>query len=136
VPTHGGLTGQHRDEQKPARFDKEYPIDIDKPLDFVTEGNHKLVDLLADVKKGLPYVFRYWAGKEGEQEDLGAAPSNIREVSVAISESSITMRELLSTVVRALPGWQATVFPGRIILYLGTRHYPLATVQFPKEGRD
>ncbi|MHB1566120.1 MAG: hypothetical protein ACYCXG_05315 [Acidiferrobacter sp.] len=66
--------GRGRDRQKPARFNKERPIDIDKPVDFVTEEIHKLVDLLADVKKGLPYVFRYQTGEEGSEKASRRCP--------------------------------------------------------------
>ena len=48
----------------------------------------------------------------------------------------MNVKELLQLIVAAFPGrWQATVFPGRVILYEETRKYAHATHVIRKTPR-
>jgi hypothetical protein len=51
--------GRNRENQEPAKFDTDYPVDVDRPIDFMKPGNHKLLDVISQLKSGLPYLFRY-----------------------------------------------------------------------------
>ncbi len=113
--------GHNRETQEPADFDKERPIDIDRPLPFLTPGVTGTFELLRQLKESLPYVFRY----ETDLSDNGRPKRHTvghvdqREAgSVEIKSESVTMRGALHLALEALPeGWRATVFPDRVILY-------------------
>ena len=112
--------GHRREGQKPSVFDKKYPVNIDMPLDFVAPGERTALELLIELKEGLPFDLRYEAdpGVDGShQHTTGHADQ--RENRLNVPTRGMTLRELLKVViVPAMPdGWTATVFPGRVILY-------------------
>ncbi|MDA8172203.1 MAG: hypothetical protein M0Z48_10315 [Nitrospiraceae bacterium] len=128
--------GRNREGQEPAEFDELYPIDIDKPLDVIRAGKYNLRDLLVDVKEKLPYLLRYETDETGRRGNkvtyarhtVGHADQRAAEVD--IPHDALTMREFLTIVIRALPGWQGTVFPGRVILYRENQDYQFAMEYF------
>ena len=111
--------GRRREGQVPAKFDKDFPIDIDKPLDEIRAGTYSFRELLGKVKEVVPYLLRY------DIDDTGQA-----DLEVTIARDSPTMRDLMTMVVGSLRGVQATIFPGRVILYQERRQYEYATEQF------
>jgi hypothetical protein len=110
--------GHNREGQEPANFDKDFPVDIDRPLDFLAPGAAMTVhEALLHLKKGLPYVLRY-------ETDLAV---EARAVSMTVPSAPVTARRVLQAALDALPpGWQVTVFPGRLILYREAQTYPYA----------
>ncbi|MEK3705739.1 Eco29kI family restriction endonuclease [Paenibacillus sp. FSL R7-0198] len=112
----GNDPGRQRDTQEPARFDKEYPIDIDIPVDFVPMGSYSCIELLKILSINLPYTFRY--EKKLYQDEL----TNIVDVVI----ENMTVRDLLTLILTKLPedSWQATVLLGRVIVYRERRKYP------------
>lgn len=100
--------GKNRDGQKPAKFDREYPINVDIPLEFLPEGRITCREILLILRSNLHYVFRYETAER--QEDLDA--------SIDVHNGQ-TLREVLENVILVLrPNvWQATILHGRVILY-------------------
>ncbi len=130
--------GRNREGQEPAEFDELFPIDIDKPLDVIPPGTQGLLPLLANVKDASPYLLRYETDVKGRQKNgkityvrykIGHADQ--RAATVTIPPPPISMRDFLAIVVAALPGWQATVFPDRIILYRESADYQFAKEYIP-----
>lgn len=122
--------GHNRETQEPADFDKERPVDIDRPLDWLEPREWDVLPLLVALKDRLPYVFRYQTDARAGggrpmrhtvgHADQRAAPS----VTIAAGD---TIRIVLAKVLAALPeGWQATIFPDRVIIYRETTRYPFA----------
>lgn len=128
--------GRNREGQEPAEFDENYPIDIDKPMEVIRAGTYNLLALLVDVKEKLPYLLRYETDETGRRGNrvtyarhtVGHAEQ--RTATVVIPRDAPTMREFLTIVIGALPGWQATVLPGRVILYRENQVYQFATEYF------
>lgn len=124
--------GHNREGQQPAEFDEQFPIDIDKPLDVIPVGTQNLKDLLATVKDGLPYLLRYETdikerrGNKTIYVNYRVGHADQRAVDVTIPASPMTMREFITIVMAAMPGWQATVFPDRVILYRERTDYTFA----------
>ncbi len=122
--------GHNRETQKSAQFDKQRPVDIDRPLDLVAAGTHALLPLLIAMKDHLPYTFRY------ETDLVGKKSANYRTghihqreaVPIEILKNEIvTVRALMLKFLAALPmGWRVTVFPDRVILYNEATSYPEA----------
>lgn len=130
--------GRNRERQEPAEFDELFPIDIDKGLDVIPQGTQGLLPLLVAVKDALPYLLRYETDAKGRKKNgtityahykIGHADQ--RAATVTIPPPPITMRHFLAIVMAALPGWQATVFPDRIILYRESAHYQFAREYIP-----
>lgn len=126
--------GHNREDQETAKFDEDYPIDIDHPLENVVKaGKHNLRDLLVQAKENLPFLLRFETdeksrnGKKVKYERHTIGHADQRNVEVNIPTDTPTTRELMTIAVQALPGWRATVFPGRVILYRGQSDYKFAT---------
>ena len=114
--------GHNRETQEPAEFDKERPIDIDKPLDFLPRDTMMgTLDLLVAIKDGLPYLFRYEtdANERGRAKRHTIGHIDQREAApITLPAEPITMRKALRLALRTLPNeWRATIFPDRVILY-------------------
>lgn len=130
--------GHNRENQETAKFDVDYPIDIDHPLDNVVQaGRYNLRDLLVQAKENLPFLLRYETdatnrnGKKVVYAHHRVGHADQRNVEVEVPNDMPTMRELMTIAVGALPGWRATVFPGRVILYRGQANYTFATEHIP-----
>lgn len=118
--------GHNREAQEPADFDKERPIDIDRPIELFASGAHALFPLFVAMKAWLPYTFRYQTDKGrgyrvGHADHRDAPPITIAEGEV------VTVRSIICKALAVMPeGWRATVFPDRVILYKEARSYPAA----------
>lgn len=122
--------GHNREKQEPSDFDKQRPINIDKPLDFLQPGETNVLPLLVKLKDELPYYFRYQTdtGQNGKPRRYTVGHADQRAISpVFVPDEQPTLRQVLKVVLGALPsGWRATVFPGRVILYKEVENYPYA----------
>lgn len=122
--------GHNRERQEPADFDKERPIDIDRPLLFLPPGRIATFDLLLLLKANLPYLFRF---ETDLNENGKPARYNIGHIDqrdappIDIYDDNLTMRQALRPILDALPSeWRATLFPDRVILYREKVHYQYA----------
>jgi hypothetical protein len=81
------------------------------------------------MKDALPFIFRY----EATHYRTGSPKYNERTVTIPRTGMNIT--ELLTQIVNSFPdGWQATFFPGRVIMYEEHREYTHATKVIRKAG--
>jgi len=101
----------------PEGFDSQFPIRENWPCTSVKAGTHNAGNLLAAMKKELPYLLRYDT-KHGDY----------KKVKVAVPHDGMPAIELLRIVTQNLPGWQATQFPSHLILYKEHRAYTHGTV--------
>lgn len=112
--------GRRRDDTviKVNHFDVKHPIDLDRIIPGVKTGNMPLRQLLADVKKSLPYNFRYAIKVLGPMGD--------REVSVP--DVDLSAGDLFSIIGGTITDeWQIAVLHGYAIMYPeGQRDYPSA----------
>jgi hypothetical protein len=106
----------------PAGFDAKYPIRDDWPCDWIDAGDWTAANLLAALKKGLPYLLRY----ETERTRGSKVKASDYAAKVAVPSPGMPARELLKLIARALAGFQATVFPSHMILYREKRDYSAA----------
>jgi hypothetical protein len=124
--------GRNRDFQRPAKFDRWFPIDIDRPLAFIAPGSINLLELLVKLKEGLPYDFRYETdvvglNADGEPKYAGYRQGHAEQKAITfqVPAGPVSMRSLMVEIVGSLPGaaWQATKFPGSVILYREHQSY-------------
>ena len=100
--------------------DSRIALDIDRSIDFIAPGTHKLMDVIFRLKDGLPYLFRYETG--GRNYRLGHPEMEIGSVTIPVG--NVTTRSVINEIVAGLsPDWQVTVLPNRIILYKETITY-------------
>lgn len=122
--------GHNREGQEPADFDKERPVDIDRPLPFIATGKMPLLKFLIALKDGLTYDFRYQTdpNDKGKPSHYRVGEVDQREAGdIELPDRPLTMREALGIVLAALPaGWIATIFPNRVILYRENVKYQYA----------
>ena len=105
--------GRRRDGQQPAPFDRDFPIDVDRPLDMHL-GPCSAGEALGHLNEVVPYLLRVGPDSEIQATDV-EMPANP------------TMRSALRAILSYLsPGWQATVFHGRVIMYRQKTNYPFA----------
>lgn len=105
--------GRNRDRQEPSEFSRQYPVDVDRPLDFVLAGTRDVATLLLSMKNMLPYLLRYEKVPEG--------------LTVTFPDAHPTVKQALRAIVTALGGgWQATFLHERVILYRERVDYPFA----------
>jgi hypothetical protein len=106
-------------DKRPDGFDSQYPIREDWVCESVLSGSHNALELLRNIKANLPYLLRYQTdGKKSTKPHV-----DYQNLTIAIPRDQITAIELLRTIAQALPGWQATAFPGHMILYKESRTY-------------
>lgn len=122
--------GHRRETQKPAEFDRQRPIDIDRPIDILSSGIQPLLSVLISLKDHLPYTFRYETdiiGKKNVHYRVGHTDQREATPIEIGAEEIVTVRSLLSKALAALPfGWRVTIFPDRVILYNEPTTYPEA----------
>jgi hypothetical protein len=115
--------GRNREttDKRPEGFDAQYPIRADWPCTEVAEGSHEANDLLQRIKGSLPFCFRYEtdrrkAWKEGSTKYKGKQ--------IVVPKPGMPASDLIAVIARELgPTWQATRFPGHIILYEERKDY-------------
>jgi hypothetical protein len=112
--------GRNRETQEPAKFDIDYPVDIDRPIDFIKSGDQGLIEVVTALKAGLPYLFRY----ETEGRNYRSGHKEMEDITLNIPTGQVTTRLVLNLVLGALsPEWQVTVLPNRVILYKEDKVY-------------
>ena len=115
--------GRRREEQDPAQFDLLYPVDIDRHINIVTPGEHEMLLVLLQLKRGQPYLFRYETDAPGSAA-WRQGHRHMRGVKVTVPADPLTTRIVLQACLEVIgPDWQATVMPNRVILYRETRTY-------------
>lgn len=100
-------------------FNSLYPIDPNYVCDWISPGKYLAWDLLEQFKKDLPYLLRFHkvTRKFKSQADQQAV-QELKETQVKVAFKSMSAKDLLVEIAKQLPdGWQATQFPGRLILY-------------------
>lgn len=124
--------GHNREAQEPAEFDKQRPIDIDRPLGLPI-GQYEMLPLFLDIKASLPYIFRFQTdlvkNRKGQMRPahFKVGHADFRDAPAVSIGEEYTMRDVLWTALGVLPsGWRATVFPDRVILYKEQDSYPYA----------
>lgn len=100
-------------------FDATYKIRDDWPCSWIKSGEYSAYDLLKSLKRGLPYLLRF-AGAEPKSTK---PHPDLLSATIKVPSEGMLARELLKLVAKKLPGWQATVFPGHMILYRENRPY-------------
>jgi hypothetical protein len=100
-------------------FDALYPIRDDWPCSWIRAGEYTAYDLLKSLKGGLPYLLRFETAAPKSQK---AHPDHL-SAKVKVVTDGMPAKELLKLVAKKLPGWQATAFPGHMILYKEHRNY-------------
>lgn len=123
--------GHNREAQEPADFDKERPIDIDKPIASPLAGREVgVLELLLSLKEQLPYTFRYETDPraDGRPSHHRIGHVDQRESPpIRLPDGPFTVRQAVQWILDVLPaGWRATIFPDRVILYRETTPYPYA----------
>jgi hypothetical protein len=100
-------------------FDATYKIRDDWPCSWIKPGEYIAFDLLKSLKQGLPYLLRF----AGVKPKSTIPHPDLLVAKINIPREGIRARDLLTLVASELPGWQATVFPGHMILYKEHRQY-------------
>jgi len=119
--------GRNRDNTAvpPESFEGMFPIDSAHPIE-IQSGHQTTEELLRRTKSSLPYLLRY-GGSPVEKKELQSA-------SVTVPTGSILAEDALKLAARSLPnGWQATVLPGRMLLYKETRQYSSGRIIWPEQ---
>jgi hypothetical protein len=116
--------GRERDTTKikPGGFDERFPIDLDREIRIVEDPTGMTVARALDLLNTLvSYRVRAASTKGRPHSDLSA--------SVLLPGGIATARQVLLNLLAALqPGWQATLLPGRVILYPENREYSAGVV--------
>ncbi len=102
--------GKERDTQKPAKFDRAFPIDFDFQVQDLPTGTMALATYLNAVSKGTPFLIR----SEDVPEDITITAHN------SIDRLSNVMADVMSVLPKT---WQCTVLFGRVILYPRHQEY-------------
>jgi hypothetical protein len=107
---------------KPAEgFDAMYPIRKDWACDWIDAGDWNVLKLIVSLKNNLPFLLRYQTG--GKKGHYTKGHPDQRAAKVTIPKKGMPADQLLSLVAKAMPGWQATCFPGCMILYKESKKY-------------
>lgn len=118
--------GRERDttKLKVGGFDANFPIDLDRPIQMEGQGVMTAAALLSALRRVVPYTVRAESKPRSPRK-----PHPDLEVEMTFDSRSTTAREVVKAVVGALPrGWQATLLPGRIILYKESKTYSAGSV--------
>lgn len=117
----GRMIGRERETtNKPTKgFDAQYPIREDWPCPWIKVGEYTAHELLKSLKRGLPYLLRF----ETVPPKSSKPHPDYLSSKVKVPDEGMSARELLKLVTKALVGWQATAFPGHMILYKESKTY-------------
>ncbi len=109
--------GVERDttKYKKTHFETQFPIDVDRVLDFKLPESATAHEILSTLKSSLPYLIRFQSAERGKRTphpDLKATTVDLSRLNL------MTPENVIRRVVEALPkGWHATMLPSHIILY-------------------
>ncbi len=100
-------------------FNSLYPINPDYVCDWIRPGKYVAWNLLEAFKRDLPYLLRFHrVTRRFKSKADQLAEQELKQTYVVVPEENMTARRLLKGIAEQLPsGWQATQFPGRLILY-------------------
>ena len=118
--------GRQRDttELREGGFDALYPVDLDRPLQIELSFPMTAGVLFDRLRDSVPYYVRAQK-RAGSKRKLHAD----FESPVAGIAGESTSRNIVRAIVSSLPeGWQATLLPGRIIIYRENRDYSAGAV--------
>ena len=118
--------GRERDttKLKADGFDALYPVNLDLPLNLDLHLPMTAADLFNRLRGAVPYGLRAEKRTGNPRKLHRDLDAEVRSV-----EGDITARHIVRAIVGALPpGWQATLLPGRVILYREQRTYSAGTV--------
>ena len=120
--------GRERDttKAKMGGFDELYPVDLDLPLSFEVAPSlgMSVARVLDMLRESVPYIVR---SQRAHNDKRRPHPDLVAPIHV--QGQMVTARQVMVQVVDSLPpGWQATLLPGRIILYREERHYAAGSV--------
>ncbi|RVP48141.1 GIY-YIG nuclease family protein [Sinorhizobium medicae] len=120
--------GRNRDrtELKEKGFDAQYPIDLDYPVVIATDGGVPATRVLEALRAQLPYTLRAQGKSKGSRK--AHAELEAAMVPTFVVKPATTRQVILSVLSVLPPGWQATMLPGRIILYKENEHYNAGVV--------
>ncbi len=96
-----------------------YPIDTNYVCDWIEPGVHVAWDLLEAFKKDLPYLLRFHrVTKKFKSQADQQAEQELKQSKIVVPSEMMSAKNLLIEIAKQLSeGWQATQFPGRLILY-------------------
>lgn len=124
----GGKDPGHNREDtgiKAMHFDACYPVNPGQVVSNLTIGSQPLHRLLEEVKRKLPYLFRY---------DKRAIRREQPDTLLTVTSDNVAMRDIFRLALAVLPeGWQATAMPGRVILYPEIVEYRSANTFWRKQ---
>ncbi len=138
-PWNGNGFGPHdpgrnrEDTNKPIQgFDKLFPIRDDWPCSWVKVGEYGAFDLLTVLKKRLPFLLRFeMAAPKSKKPHPDYLTAKVK-----VPADALPAKELLRLIAKSLNGWQATKFPGHMILYKedrkGSRAYTHGEIIWPQ----
>jgi hypothetical protein len=100
-------------------FDAIYPIRENWPCSWITAGEYTAEEILRSLKSKLPYLLRF----ETAEPKSSKPHPDVVSAKVSVLTDGMPANDLLKLVAMSLPGWQATIFPGHMILYKEQRSY-------------
>ena len=106
-------------------FNSIYPVDPDYVCDWIEPGEVRAWHLLNAFKRRLPYLLRFQRVTRRFGSDVDhEAEQELKETEISVPHSDMSARTLLREIAKQLSsGWQATQFPGRLILYKEQTEY-------------
>ncbi|GHE65236.1 hypothetical protein GCM10018782_44120 [Streptomyces griseoaurantiacus] len=100
--------GRNRDRTviKNDHFDLEFPIDLSREVKGLRPGIQSLHDLLRDVKRGLPFLFRF------------KQSADFKGSLVTVPDATMTADEVFRLISENMPQqWQICALHGWVIMY-------------------
>lgn len=102
-------------------FHQQFPIRADWEVREVQPGRYEANALLQQVKKALPYLFRY---ETSNRKRWRQGSSKYNGAEIVVEKANMTADALIASIARQLgPTWQATRFPSHYIMYQESRTY-------------
>ncbi|MFE9059982.1 GIY-YIG nuclease family protein [Streptomyces violaceusniger] len=118
--------GRNRDRTviKSNHFDLAFPIDLARKVKGVTPGVQSLHELLGEIKRGIPFNFRF------------KHSAAFKELLVTVPNEEMTVDEAFRFVAQHLPGkWQICALLGWAIMYDDSPStYPSARYYYRLDG--
>ncbi|WP_330240189.1 GIY-YIG nuclease family protein [Streptomyces sp. NBC_00525] len=118
--------GRNRDRTviKRTHFDLEFPVDLSRTVKGLAPGVHSLHDVLWQIKRGIPFLFRFKHSAFFKQQ------------MVTVPGGELTVDEALRFVAQHLTGkWQICALLGWVIMYDDSPStYPSARRYYRLEG--
>jgi hypothetical protein len=137
--------GRERDTTtyKADHFDTQFPIDIQRPLNFDLPHEASVATILRVLKRKLPYLIRFQTQLPTRLQARGATRLQTQRTKIGRAHPELettminllpafsgTVYDVLMQLIQALPpGWHATKLPSHVIIYKNdTRNFPSGTL--------